>query len=80
MNSRDRSLKDGPSIVTTMFPCISLVIRDHFYWFGWIYGYVGLGSVGLGSVGLGSVGGLRGSLKKVCLMDYFVISKPSIVS
>ena len=60
MNSSDRSLEDGPSIVTKAFPCISLVILGHFYRFYQIYG-----CVGLGSVGLGSVGGLRGSLKKV---------------
>ena len=30
MNSRDRSLEDGPSIVTKAFPCISLVVLGHF--------------------------------------------------
>ena len=51
MNSRDGSLEDGPSIVTKAFPSISLIIPDHFYWFGWIYVCVGLASIGLGSVG-----------------------------
>ena len=60
MTSRDRSLEDGPSIVTKAFPCISLVIPGHFYSFCWIYA-----CVGLGSVGLSSVGGLQGSLEKV---------------
>ena len=55
VNSHDRSLEDGPSIVTKAFPCISLVIPSHFYWFCRIYG----------CVGLGSVGGLQGSLKKI---------------
>ena len=45
MNSRDRSLEDGPSIVTKAFPCISLVIPGHFYWFYRFYGGRGLGSV-----------------------------------
>ena len=60
MNSCNRSLEDGPSIVTKAFPCISLVVPGYFYWFCRIY--VG---VGLGSVRLGSVGGLRGSFKEI---------------
>ena len=55
MNSRDKSLEDGPSVVTKVFPYIFLVILGHFYWFYWFYG----------GRGLGSVGGLRGSLKKI---------------
>ena len=55
MNSRDGSLEDRPSIVTKAFPCISLVVPGHFYWFCWIYVCVGLGSVGV----------LRESLEKV---------------
>ena len=55
MNSSDRSLEDGPSIVTKAFPCISLIIPGHFYRFGWIYV----------CVGICSVGGLRGSFKEV---------------
>ena len=55
MNSRDRSLEDGPSVVAKAFPCISLVIPGYFYEFYRFYG----------GVGLGSVGGLRGSLKKI---------------
>ena len=60
MNSNDRSLEDGPSIVTKAFPGISLIVPGHFYWFGWIYVRIGLGSVGLSSVGT-----LRGSFKEV---------------
>ena len=71
MNSRDRSLEDGPSAVTKAFPCISLIIPGHFYRFYHFYG----------GVGLGSVGGLRGLLKKhVRLKDYFVISKSFVIS
>ena len=55
MNSRDRSLEDGPNIVTKAFPYISLVVPGRFYWFYWFYG----------RRGLGSDGGLLGSLKKI---------------
>ena len=60
MNSSDGSVENGSSTITQVFPCISLIIPGHFYWFGWIYVYVDLGSVGIGSVG-----GFRGSLKDV---------------
>ena len=30
MNSSDRSLEDGPSVVTKAFSCISLVVPGHF--------------------------------------------------
>ena len=46
MNSRDRSLEDGPSVVTKTFSRISLIIPGHFYWFYQIYGGFCLGSVG----------------------------------
>ena len=52
MNSRDKSLEDEPSVITKVFPRISLVTPGHFYWF-------------YGGRRLGSVGGLQGSLKKV---------------
>ena len=55
MNSRDRSLEDGPSVVTKAFSCISLVISSHFDGFYRFYG----------GRGLNSVGGLGGSLNKV---------------
>ena len=55
MNPGDRSLEDGPGIVTKVFPCISLVVPGHFYWFYWFYG----------GRSLGSVGGLRGSFKEI---------------
>ena len=55
MNSRDRSLEDGPNIVTKTFPCISLINPSHFNWFNRFYD----------GRGLGSVGGLQGSLKKI---------------
>ena len=60
MNSCDESLENRSSIVTKAFPCISLVVPGHFYWFGWIYI-----CVGLGNIGLGSVGGLQGLFKEV---------------
>ena len=55
MNSRDRSLEDGPRVVTKAFPCISLVIPRHSYWFYWFYD----------GRGLGSIRGLRGLFKKI---------------
>ena len=55
MNSHGRSLENGPSVVTKVFPCISLVIVGHFNWFYRIND----------GFGLSSVGGLRGSLKKI---------------
>ena len=54
-NSRDRSLEDGPGVVTKAFPCISLVTPGHFYWFYRFYG----------GRGLGNIGGLRVSFKKI---------------
>ena len=36
VNSSDRSLEDGPSIVTKAFHNSSLIVPGHFYWFGWI--------------------------------------------
>ena len=50
----------SPSIVTKAFPGISLIVSGHFYWFGWIYVRIGLGSVSLGGVER-----LRGSFKEV---------------
>ena len=68
MNSCDKSLEDGPSVVTKVFPCIFLVISGHFNWF-------------YGGRGLGSVGGLQGSFKKdLHLNDYSVISRLFFVS
>ena len=55
VNSRNRSLEDGPSVVTKAFPCISLVFLGHFNWFYWING----------RSSLGSIGGLRGLFKKI---------------
>ena len=46
MNSRDRSLEDGPRVVTKTFPSISLINPGHFYWLYRFYGGRGLGSVG----------------------------------
>ena len=61
MNSRDRSLEDGPSVVTKTFPCISLVIPGYFNWFYRFYD----------GRGLGTVGGLRGSLKRSMFKGLF---------
>ena len=55
MNSHDRSLEDGPKVVTKAFPCIFLLIPSHFYWFYQFYG----------ERGLSSVEGFRGSLKRI---------------
>ena len=55
MNSRNRSLEDGSSVVTKAFSLISLVILGHFNRFYQIYG----------GIGLGGVGGLQGSLKMI---------------
>ena len=33
MNLSDKSLEDGPSIVTKAFPCVSLVVLGHYYEF-----------------------------------------------
>ena len=55
MNSGDRSLKNGPGVVTKEFLCISLIVSGHFYWLYWFYG----------ERCLGSVGGLGGSFKKI---------------
>ena len=55
MNLGDRSLEDGSDIVSKAFPCISLVVPSHFYWFYRFYG----------GRCFGSVGGLRGSFKKI---------------
>ena len=46
MNSRDKSLEDGPRVVTKAFHCISLVVLGCYYWFYRFYGGRGLGSVG----------------------------------
>ena len=46
MNSCDRSLEDGPGVVTKAFPSIFLVVLGHFYWFYQFYGGRALGSVG----------------------------------
>ena len=55
VNSRNRSLEGGPSVVTKVFSRISLVILGHFNWFYRIYG----------GFGLGGVRRLQGSLKKI---------------
>ena len=54
MNSGERSLEDGPDVVTKAFPCISLIISSHFYGF-------------YGGRCLGSVKGLQGSFKEIYL-------------
>ena len=62
MNSCDRSLEDGPSVVTKAFPCISPVIPGHFYWFYQFYG----------GRSLDSVGGLQRSLKKIYVVFHLM--------
>ena len=52
MNSGDRSLEEGPCVVTNAFPYISLIVLSHFYWFN-------------DGRSLSSVGGLRGSFKEI---------------
>ena len=75
MNSRDKSLEDRPSVVTKAFPCISLIILDHFYWFYRFYGRRGLSSVGelQGSLKTTTYKGLFHNLQVVCChMEWWI--------